>query len=720
MAAIIAVASAPRVSMADGIDGLVEMDYDNSSVKSKDSTGKVTKSEFTDFTHKYYLTLNKTFYPNLRLNAGGIFNKTYSSSKVDQARIKSTDTSTNMFMNLILANRMYNASAGYDKRVQTTKTLGALPLSQVNENYNLTLGWKPDELPSVDLRLSRNNNYDFRRTVQDVTTDLALFNMKYDPVKQVDLKYTATYTNPRDHLNTTDTKDLLQTVRGTYSDEWFSKRTTVYLNYIYSDRTTKTTTGGAGTVTTQLTALSGVSLVEAFTDLPTLDVLQPNPALIDGNFATNAGLDIGFSPSLAGDNQFRDMGLGFADNTSVMNTVYVWVDRALPATVSGSFAWQVYSSDDNQNWTLVDGAPSVVFGTFLNRFEITFTPRTGARFIKVTVKPLNPAVTALPQYSDIFITEVQGLLVVPAAEVQGKTSTSSHVVNLSTKTKILGTPYLTHDLSLYLTSTMPQNLTTYFLTNGLTLNQKLSRVFAVGARFAREDSELSTGHVGSFVYSASATATPYSTLSHSLVYSGRSDSKPTGTSDTNSVTLFNKATLYKGIDAYLGMGLNFGKQETGQRTNGKLVNFGASFVPHQTLTLNIVYVYNTTSQNGGGVPASKTTNDRAEASISFTPVRALYLFSSVSRTSASGLTKTLYNYGLNFSPFPDGDLQFRFAYSENIGPANQGTTRLVSPTVRWNIRPGASLDLAYTVLQTRATAQQTDTKTFNAVLKVAI
>ncbi len=711
----------PVASMADGIDGFTELDYDNSAIKSKDFTGKETDSDFTDFTHKYYITLNKTFLPNLSLNAGGIFDRTYSSSTSDQVKTKSMDTDINMFSNLILSSPIYDASAGYNKRVEKTSPQGSIPVALVNEDYNVFLGWKPDLFPSMDLRLSRTNLYDYRRVLQDLTTDLALFNVKYIPVRQVDLRYSATYTNPKDKLNNTDTKDLLQAARATYTDTIFDKRSLIYLNYNFSDRDTKTTTGGAGTVTTQLTPLSGLSLVEGFTDMPIKDTLQPNPALIDGSLTTSAGIDIGFSPTLSGDTQFRDMGFGFADNTNVMNTIYVWVDKNLPANVSNSFSWQVYMSGDNINWTLVDPAPTVVFSTFQNRFEITFTPRTGARFIKVITKPLNPAVTSAPQFSDIFVTELQAFLVVPASEVKGKKSETTSVFNASTKTKILGTPYLSHDFSLYLTTASHGARTTYFLTNGLSLNQKLSRYFTVNARAAREDSELSTGHEGSFVYTASVAAMPFNTLSHSLVYSGRTDSKPTGTSDTNSITLFNKATLYQGIDAYLGLGVNFGRQETGQATQGRLVNFGASFVPHRAMTINITYVYNSSRQSGGGLPASSSINNRADASVSYAPVRALYLFASVSRQTTSSLKKTLVNYGVNFSPFPDGDLQFHFAYAENIGPAaGEGTTRLITPTLRWNIRRGAYLDISYTISETRAAAQSTDEDIFNASLKFTI
>lgn len=712
----------PVAAMADSLSLYIEEDYSNSTTKTTSQNGQVDMSKFNEFTQKYYLTLDKTIFPNLRLNAGGIYERILTTNTTNDVETKSTDTKPSQFFNLVLNIPLYNAGVSYDRRQETQTSNMASRLSLVNETYNLVLGWKPDALPSVDLRLSRNNNFDDKFKIEDLTTDTALLNLRYIPIKSLDLRYSATLTDTNDKVHTTEVKDILQTARATYNDTFFNKRTTVYLDYNYSNRDTHTTTAGAGEVTFQVFPIAGFSLIETFPAFPTKDTLNPNPAVIDGNLTASAGLDIGFSPSIAGDTNPRDIGIQFANSVTEMDTIFLWVDRNLTPVVSDSFRWDIYISDDNLNWTLWSTVMPAPFGPFQNRFEIRF-PRVKTRYIKVVTKPLPAGVTTDPAFSDIFVTELQAFEIVPASAATGTATTSSHVVNASAKTTILSSPNLYHDVSLFLTDTTTgqTGITTYFLTNGLNFYQKFWKFMNVNARVAREDSDQSKGHQGSFVYSASATANYLPTLSNSLIYSGRSDKKPEGSSNTNSFTLFNKAELYKGINAFLSLGYNFGRLETGQSTSGSLINVGAAFVPHRTLTVNLAYVYSNTKESAAAdKPASSTKSDRAEASMTFTPVRALYLFASVSRTVTDTESKVLTNYGLNFSPFPDGDIQFHFSYTENLGPANQGTTRLITPSLRWNIRSGTFLDLSYTVSQSVSNIEKVDSRFINASLKVTL
>jgi hypothetical protein len=712
----------PRAAIADSLNLFIEEDYYNTSTKTVDASGGVNRLNNSEFAQKYYLTLDKTLFPTIRLNAGGIFEKLLSVNKINGVRTSSSELKPSLYCNLAFNSGIYNAGFSYNRRQDTQKSSTAARLSMVDENYNFVFGWKPDGLPSLDLRLGRNNNYDDKFQIQDTTTDTALLGLRYQPVKPLDLRYSGTYTDTNDKVHFTDTKELLQTARATYSDTFFNKRTSVFLDYKFTRRDTKTATGGAGEVTFQVFPISGLSLVETFPNIPTKDTLNPNPALIDGNTATSAGLDIGYSPSASGDTNYRDMGIQFADAVTECDTIYVWVDKTLPPAVYNSFSWEIYTSDDNLNWTLWSTVVPATFNTFQNRFEISF-PRVKSRYIKVVTKPLALGVTTDTAYSDIFVTELQTFLAVPASEAVGRIATTSHVVNVSAKTTILSSPNLYHDVSLFLTDTTTgqTGITTYFLTNGLNFYKKFAGLVNVNARVAREDSDQTNGHQSAYVYSASATANPLSTLTDSFIYSGRRDYKPTGDSSTNSLTLFNKAELYKGINTYVSLGYNFGTLESGQKTYGSLVNFGMGFVPHKTLNLNVSYVYSSTRQTAAAdKPSSSATSDRVEAAVTFTPVNALYLFASVSRTMTDTRAKVLTNYGLNFSPFPEGNLQLHFSYSENIGPADQGVNRLITPSLRWNIRGGTYLDLSYTMSKSRSSINSVDSRSFNASLKVTL
>jgi len=77
----------------------------------------------------------------------------------------------------------------------------------------------------------------------------------------------------------------------------------------------------------------------------------------------------------------------FADAITPVSLVYVWVDKALPAQVSGAFGWTAYRSDDNVDWVPVPLAGPVTFGAFDNRFEIPIEG-TRSRYLKVVTRPL--------------------------------------------------------------------------------------------------------------------------------------------------------------------------------------------------------------------------------------------------------------------------------------------------------------------------------------------
>src|SRR5262249_26451774 len=152
--------------------------------------------------------------------------------------------------------------------------------------------------------------------------------------------------------------------------------------------------------------------------------LTSSGALIDGVTNLSAGLNLGFSRRLAGDQANRDMGLQFADAITSVNVLYVWVDRAIAADAAATFTWTVWQSDDNLHWTQVAIVGVPLFAQFTNRFEIRIQT-TAARYLKVVTQPLVPAVTTDPQLSDILVTELQSLLSTPVTRSSGWQTSNS-------------------------------------------------------------------------------------------------------------------------------------------------------------------------------------------------------------------------------------------------------------------------------------------------------
>jgi hypothetical protein len=340
------------------------------------------------------------------------------------------------------------------------------------------------------------------------------------------------------------------------------------------------------------------------------------------------------------------------------------------------------------------------------------------RYIKVVTKPLSPLVFGSSSFPNIFITELQAFIKKPAEQVKGKTTKLSHILNIDSRTRILNIPTLFYELSYFLNKTDPGQ-TTYTLSNGLSANHRFSSIFSGSARVAREDGTEEGKKRWAYVYNASVVATPLKTLRHNLIYSGRIEEIDRQSTKNNSVFLQNNATLYKGIDINLGGGFNFSTLETGQNQQNTIINFGASIVPHRTMTITLIYSDTTTSQSGGGLLSTSTSTRRGDLSVAYRPFETLYLFASWETLAEKGQKiQTTQNYGLNWSPFPEGTLQFNFSYNESILSENNQKSRLITPSLRWNITSRSFLDLSYQSIHSSSKSEKSDSNGFSANLKI--
>ena len=96
---------------------------------------------------------------------------------------------------------------------------------------------------------------------------------------------------------------------------------------------------------------------------------------------------------------------------------------------------------------------------------------------------------------------------------------------------------------------------------------------------------------------------------------------------------------------------------------------GANVVPNDAMTWTFAYSYTNTDRSGQGASSTSSLTQQETVTCAYTPVKTMYLFASVQRLSETGVgVQTVQNYGFNWAPFPDGALQFRFSYDENVTP----------------------------------------------------
>jgi hypothetical protein len=675
---------------------------------------------------RYRIALDKTLFPNLRFAGGGLFEQDLGTSRTEGISSDLWGRNTNFYANLTAGSSVLNGTGGFTRRDQW---LPGGQVRMVNEEPSLYLSWRPLDGPSLSLRLSRPALYDTRRLVEDLVTPQALLGLQYMPVPSLDLRYTALYANPQDRVHSTETTSVTQTGGANYGRTFapWSTAVSAGLNVNYQ-RFLVESAGVGGTLTTQLFPLGGFSLVEQFPATPALDTLTQNPALIDGNTTSSAGLNIGFNPTLAGDVNARDMGVQFADTLTKTNTFYVWVvdvagrPLAIPEQVVGTFQWTAWQSDDNLHWTQLDlPAQGVIFAPFQSRFELTLPGQVSARYLKLVTHPLSTAATTDRNLADIIVTELQVLLITPVTRSSGWQTSNTQQLTLGARTQLGGIRDITYDFAMQLVrSEQSQGPTTetYLVANGLTFIRRLSEILMATARVSRQDYDQGRGHEGSFLYSASLTADELPTLGHNLSYSGQTTMAADGTTVINSLSLFNRATPYRGIALLAGFSWGNTLNPNGQTLRSNVITVDATVQPNERLTLGGTYG-RTGSVILNGPPTPNSLQQYLLARASFNPFPALYLSGSVQRNLTNNQGYTLANFSGAFSPFPGGDLQFTFAFNETVDTANN-MTRLITPGLRWNVTRSAVLSVTYGIDDTTGPTSHLFSRIFDINLRIPI
>ncbi|MGB5195918.1 MAG: hypothetical protein WBN64_02525 [Candidatus Deferrimicrobium sp.] len=707
-AILLALAVLSTDSPAEGLSGYLEFEYSRADTEQKNSGGQSTDTSSDSLSQLYNLSFDKKIYPNLGLLASGLFRKRDISSETDGTKSDTTTTTLRPYVNLNLRTPLYFAEVVYSRNQEKLETSGVSPVTTVRESIISTLYWRPDRFPDLRLQYSRDHLYDKERSSLDTVTDLYQATSNYRPTGNLSLYYQGSFRNTDLRLSETTTKELINNGRVNYSNNWWRRRITFGLDYNISNQVLETETTGAGEVGVRVLLSDGLW---RNSDTPENVELLPLQALSDEDVTTATGIDLGSG----GDTLKRNMGLDFLVATEI-NTLFVWVDRDVEQ-VANAFSWQVYTSDDKQNWILRQTVSPAIYSPTFNRFEIRFA-NINARYVKVVTGPLSPVVPFASGFPTIQVTELQAEIRRPATEVAGKQTTTSQNGNLDFRAVLLEPIHLTYEFTYVFTKRDPGELL-YTASNGLSFFRQFDKVFSGRGRVAFETGEEPAGHREAVLSTVSITAVPFQTLFHSLTFSGKEETVA-GKKDTNiSILLYNIAKLYEGIDANLGGGISFQEDSTGQNIRNTQLNGGATFVPNRKVNLTLFYTGTKTVASGGGLVGDTTRSTRSgEADLAFTPVPTVYLFGSYRiETSTSAPRRDILNYSLSWSPFPDGTMHLTFNYNETIR-SDDTKERSIVPSLRWYFTRRSFLNLSYQNLKSETPALTTTSNVYSGTVRV--
>lgn len=704
----------PAPARADGVTGYLQLTYSSSDARALEDAAPAVITETDMFLQRYNLNVDRSLFPYVRFKMGGTFETVGEESREDgQERDRTTDRSSG-FADLTITNPLLKAGGNYTKRREKIDASDSAALIMLRETTTLFAGLaRREKLPSLDLLLLRTETYDADRHSQDTTQDQAALTSRYSPMKELDLRLHAGQTETADRLHEFDVVNRSLNGRVSYTDQFFGGRSSLNTTYMISLESTEASATGSGDVLFQVYPSSGLASVD---DTPADGALDPLPPLIDGDLLGSVGINIGSLPSSTGDTRQRNLGLDLVAATG-MNTLAVWVDREVPASVAGAWTWTVSTSEDNQTWTAVP-VTSVAFGPFVNRFLISFTTVT-ARYVKAAVRPLAAGIFVPPGYdlSSVLVTELQAFESRPAEDVRGVTRRTSQNFDLNVRSLLLQSPALVHDLTYWHRRTEPGGPGQYILVNWLSLTRQLNPVLTAGARVGREDSNEAGGHHGSSLYGVSLIAVPLERLRHTLIFSGRRERIDERSSKSSALTLDNAAEFYRGVNGSLSAGLSRATSETGEESESRTITGGATIVPLSAMTLNLAHA-ETLTKRWGSVPAATSEQSRNELSVAYTPVSTLYLFASLAGISERDKpSATVQNYAASWSPFGSGSIQIGIPYSQTLRSAENARDISFAPNIRWLINRRTHLTVSRQVLKSETSLLTSRTRTASADLR---
>jgi hypothetical protein len=677
---------------AEGLSAHLEPGYVSEIIDVSGPGGPSEHRTVQGLTQNYQLAFDRALLSNLRLSAGGNYRRltTWTDTNAPVGSGKADDLSRELYARLALAVPTLRVEVGVDQRLRDALT----DFGVTSDVLSFTTMWRPVELPEVDLLASRTHDYGAVAGV-DVTTTSATFGTRY-VLSPLDLRYLVNWADRRDDVALLETQGIEQRASATYADTVLAGRSRVYASASVSARQSSVLEAGpTAKIEKQQFPIAGLSLVETIPQ-PTAETLLPNPALIDGDLRTSAGLNIGYRPSLAGDVNLREVGGRFADLVTDVNVIYVWTDRRITPDVARLFTWTAYESNDNFTWAPVGPGGIPGFSPIYSRFEIPI-PTKRARYLKVTVTPLAPLTD--PQLQDIFITEVQfALLQTPAQAAANDSSTISSFTGSATTALLRGRDSLTWDLAAETTHMTTNGLTIWSLMNGLTYQRRVGQAELTG-RASRRDQDPGTGHEGQTDWAASLATRPIPAIQGGASYSGSYNETTRLLAST--LTGSGRAEIWEGIAAQATGSANVSSVGSERATFGRQVNLVLSLTPNRVLGVTTGWIYSSTTSYEFGTVESTSRYERVDLGVTVTPGPALSFAGSVSRVLLGPRPTTLATLQLSASPFR-GDLQLSFLASRTLDTAAESTSTLVGPNLRWNVRRNLYVNASYTWLQVEA------------------
>jgi len=721
-------------AFAEGLKGWAEL---NHSTTKQFEDGKRTAVNET-FYRNFYLRLDKPVTPALSYQLyfrTGLLDSDLTGT--DGVTTTTYKRAVEPAIDLFLRNPVYDLSTGYRRQEQWSTAHLRDDSRETTEYYYSRLNIKPLELPSLSFQFDRKKDYthfpvnesDRRSTVYSGYSGSSEYQYS---LRYLDLSYSITYRhtvdeNPTDILAKSIGDSFNGVYRIGYSRSFQQGRTRVSAvyqgNYVRNRRQQFVTQ--TGNVLFERTPLKGLYAIDP--NQTEVDTLNDKPSLVDKDYQTSAGINIGSNGQL-----HHNIGIEVLSSLEEVDRIYIYVNKDVSSDTGliNPNNWEVYKNDVNQGvWTKiliqsVNVSTDIVNNTY--RYEIRFSAGQNARYFKV----INMSTASL---SDVMVTEIEayGMDLVPdTGKVSDVTKVFTQGLNLSVnlmpvkKLSFLFTYYIDRTdqkavslldsvsgvfVNLFSKSTaggeegLVSNITRAY---GMTSTWLTHRLLTTTFRFQRNEAfdNRDEADISSNIYSLSFSSVPLPTLDTTLALI-RTDRFRFGDKESlnNSVLLTVGSGLYRDVNMITDMGYTETKSYTGgSRLTSRFIRGSLDAFLTRKLTGNIIYGFSRQSSND-------TSSDSKEGGtiITYRPGRFINLSGSLRVSDIDGNTTTTEGVLIDWLPVPvfKVNLNYQHARSE----PDSSTDNSLSGYGLWYIT--RFLDIRFTYNYTRSVREK-ETETY--------
>ena len=312
-------------------------------------------------------------------------------------------------LDLNFANPMYNLNAGYRRREQWTTAHLSNESRRTTEFYYSSFNITPEALPSLSIQFDEQRSFDHLSVKGVDATDrsYSVISAYELPSSDLQFRYTINYSY---NINRTPLSSAYKSINATFSDNYnlgysgrfWAGKANYSVNYKgnYSRDKNRQFVTQAGTVLNERTPLGGLYAKSTNAAQKDVDVLLSEGRLIDNDFNTSAGIDLGAA------GVFHNIGVMVSSGRSV-DRLYIYVNKDIgaEAALNNLNNWNVFKSNFNQagTWSQVTiRTVSIVFDTVNDayRYEIEFSDPLSASFFKA----VNLQASDVP---GVFVTEIR-------------------------------------------------------------------------------------------------------------------------------------------------------------------------------------------------------------------------------------------------------------------------------------------------------------------------